>query len=115
MSIDVTLLRFPVDTCKICGFDLKGKPTKDSEQGFNEAHQPIKTGFCLKCGYGYAMVEPAIEAPKVEPESPKPITKTVEQLDWPELLALKKSLGIQGQMKRAEIEAAIKEKQNAGA
>jgi hypothetical protein len=39
------------------------------------------------------------------------VAKTVEQLEWPELLALKKELGIQGQMKRPEIEAAIKAKQ----
>jgi len=119
-SVKQHLLKYPIPKCNNCGYDLLEASTPDIELGVNEHDGDIVTGFCPRCGRGYAMIEPG--EPKAEPkkEVEKEPEKEVEAVgvpaeletfSYPEIQKVAQLLGIKSNQKKPALIAAIRAKQ----
>jgi hypothetical protein len=81
-------LKWPVDKCESCEFDLTKKEPQAMEKGVNQQGKPIWTDFCPRCGRGYPVGDRTL--PKLVSAEEQPIlklpVKEVEEAEEPETL-----------------------------
>ena len=59
-------LKWPVDKCEACGFDLREKTPRENEKSNDSSGRLKWTDFCPKCGYGYFVGDRVLPTPTAD-------------------------------------------------